>query len=237
MFCFAYVSFTEKSITIYRDMTYADIRQKAYSKTRVNIFKLLWKDLDINFPTKTDYEYCICCERSDCWDFYFDDICRDVCAFWVFVIVFPVFLLSKFLQILFPYIIVGFFIYWNKWDEIDLFQLVMLCIYIALQILVFILSILVWRVQRWLWHIEPGVQNIYLNCQAHVDLDKNIKEWYFSKASLPIVEKYVMELFGPDIGKIVMDYVHSIDIGEDESMAQEKEEPDKGGITLTVAST
>ena len=216
-------------------MTYADIRGKAYDHRRTNVFRILWKDLKVHVPREDDYEYCICCQGRG-MAFYLEDVCRDVVAFWAFIIVFPGFILSKLFQILFPYVIIGFLIYLSEWNKIDKFQLVMLFTYILLQLILFILTVMIWKIHHWLWHIQCGVTNIYWNRSEDIDLIANFKEWYFAKASLPIVEKYILELYGPDIGKIIMGYVSSIDTDDASIDRQNKtnEQATKNGVSLTV---
>ena len=175
---------------IYRCIEYSDIRGQYAHTNNGNIFKVIWSDLPINTPDKFDYQDCLFCRGRDCMD-KMDDICAYVMAFWLFVIVFPVFCVGKLLQILFPYIIVGFLIYWRKWEEIHLFQLMMLYIYILLQIMTFIFGAMVGKTQYIIWHIECGVSSVDLRSAKDTDHIRNINEWYFEKTSLPIIEKYL----------------------------------------------
>ena len=83
--------------------------------------------------------------------------------------------------------------------------------------------------------VVVAVAAVDLNILTATDLNKNINEWYFSKASIPIVEKYILELYGKDIGTIIMDYFYSIDINAPvDKMKTEKEYSHSDAVIRSV---
>merc|ERR1712154_671950 len=71
-------------------------------------------------------------------------------------VILPIYMLSRIVTILYPYWIAGYLSYHGLWSEMQLFELVMLGSYIALQWTILILGIFVFRTHRWLWHVAPG---------------------------------------------------------------------------------
>ena len=123
-------------------------------------------------------------------------------------------MLSKILQVFYPWIIVGYLGY-NKLlfsNEIDMFQLVMLAVYIGLQLILFFLGIKVFRIHWWLWHIVPGV--LYNNWKLIdvADLEREVNKYYNNICWYPQVEIIVVNVMGKDIAKIIMDYCKSIQL-------------------------
>eukprot|EP01083_Nonionella_stella_P233727 823202_1 len=131
--------------------------------------------------------------------------------FWVV----PVLLLSKIVQILYPWIIV-IYLGWNHLlfsESIDLFQLVMLFVSIGLQLIIILLGIHVMRIHWYLWHVEPGIEYLYWRKINAVRLRKEVHSFYDNVCWYPQVEPIVMNSFlGSDIGRIVMEYCRSIQL-------------------------
>ena len=129
----------------------------------------------------------------------------------------PILLISKLLQIAYPWIIIGYLAYNDILfsNEIDLFQLVMLAIYIGLQIIVCLLGIKVFRIHHWLWHINCG--HNYSNW-SNIDanrFNKEMHKFYDNVCWYPQAEKIVLRVMGNDIGPIVMEYCRNIQLSDD----------------------
>ena len=136
-----------------------------------------------------------------------------VCGYWLFFIAFPVFTFCKILQALFPYVILGYLLYYDELFYVDLYQLVMLFTCIGLQFVLLILGCIVFRIQYWLWHIKPGSGWINLDVDKPADtLLQPIQNYYESRVCIPVIEKYLKNIYGQDIGKIIMDYYQNIQI-------------------------
>ena len=134
----------------------------------------------------------------------------------IFFIFGPILMISKVVQIIYPWIIVGYLVYNDLLftNEIDLFQLVMLGVYVILQLILFVLGWKVMRIHWWLWHIEPGQISVYW---SHLDKTKMIShtnKFYDDICWYPQVERIVLRMMGKDIGALVMDYCRSIQIEE-----------------------
>ena len=92
----------------------------------------------------------------------------------------PILFIAKILQILFPWIIIGYLVYNDLLftNKIDTFQLVMLSVHIGLQLIVFCLGIKVCRIHWWLFHIDPGMPNANWGRIDINGLQKRINEFY-----------------------------------------------------------
>ena len=133
--------------------------------------------------------------------------------FWVFWLVCPIFAIGKFVQILLPYLIMGYICYYNYWNEIDLFPLVMLFVYIILQIFVFILGVIVIRIHYWMWHLRVGDSRITFFSNDDIGAVVTVaKNWYSHRVYLPLIKQFIIDMFGMDIGRIIMNYYENIRI-------------------------
>ena len=127
----------------------------------------------------------------------------------VFVFV-PIWLLSKIVQILFPWIIVGYLVFSGLLisGEIDSFQIVMLGIYIGLQLLVIMLTIKVGRIHYILYHLNPP-GSVNLNVQTELLISRT-NEYYDEICWYPPTEKILINVYGGDIAAIIIDYCRNI---------------------------
>ena len=103
----------------------------------------------------------------------------------------------------------------NVWNKCDTFQLVMLATYIGLQIILVILGIYAIRINYWLWHVCPGSN--YINPSSK-RIATEATNWYEKIQWYPKVEKIIDNIYGPDITRIIIDYVRNIKIEQDEVM-------------------
>eukprot|EP01083_Nonionella_stella_P070603 189006_1 len=197
-----------------KQITYGDIRNncgdESYSRD-AKLFPGIWFEIKESRPSQADYRDCLCGRGGHhSWRQRFEDIVF-VVGYWSFFIYFPVFVFCKGLQAVFPYIILGYLLYYGQFMNVHLFQLVMLITYIGLQFVWLGLGIMVCRIHWWLWHIYPGRN--WLPLKEDVSVQKfigPIDEWYEGKTRIPIIRKYVFNVFGLDIGHIIMDYYQNI---------------------------
>ena len=156
-------------------------------------------------------------DATDCFEKI--GYCMQMLGFGSVVFVFlPILLVSKILQIAFPWIIIGYLGYNDLLfnGKIDLFQMVMMGVYVGMQLLVLFLGIHVMRIQWFLWHIEPGTTYAYWSGGI-----KNVRAaegWYQRVCWYPRCEEIVMRVMGHDIGSIIMEYVRNIHVEENELM-------------------
>ena len=101
-----------------------------------SFFPDLWYDFKAAQPNTDEFMNAIKC-TSDNWD---DKMwrCGWVLGYYLLFIAVPVFTLCKILQGLFPYIILGYLLYYDELLNVDLFQLVMLFTFIGLQLILLV---------------------------------------------------------------------------------------------------
>ena len=166
-----------------------------------------------------DYKQCLRCTHSY-WEYQFEDIVW-LTGYWLMFIAIPVFASCKILQAIFPYIILIYLLYHNQLFNVDLFQFVMLFVFIGLQFIVLILGIMVFRIQYWLWHVDAGQSWIclsYSDSKPSTAFLNVMQDWYESKAMIPVIEKYLKIGFGQDVAAIILDYYMNIKLIDNEIM-------------------
>eukprot|EP01083_Nonionella_stella_P156659 507573_1 len=192
-------------------ITYADIRKHCVNPHFASLFSYLFDTL---LDEWREQRQRLC--SGDYIDTFFNCIQFLIASsllFWVL----PVLLLSKILQILFPWIIV-IYLSWNQLlfsDTIDLFQMVMLGVCIGLHLVILLLGIHVLKIHWYLWHIQPGSGSAYWGNVNVASLKKHMHEFYDNVCWYPQVETIVFDSFlGNDIGRIIMDYCKSMQLHE-----------------------
>ena len=196
-------------------ITYSDLRNNGDNPRVASLFGDVYYQISTTWIEIKDKA----CGGRDCAEQtlnFFLFIAFSAFIFWFI----PVLLLSKLLQIAYPWIIVGYLAYHRLLfsDEIDLFQLVMLAIYIGLQLMVIFLGIHVMRIHWWLWHIEPGCSYTWWSGITNSALKNKMNGWYEQVCWYPQAEKIVLRVMGHDIGSIVMEYCKSFKLSEDASL-------------------
>eukprot|EP01084_Bolivina_argentea_P268792 456645_1 len=214
-----------------KKITFRDLRKNCGDANRqriANFLPQLWDNIRDEAPSKADYEDCLCCHGSDCVD-KMENWCEYVIFYWSIIILLPGFVIGKLFQCMFPYVIIGYLLYENHWNEIHLFQIVMLLTYIGLQIILFILGLMVFQTQYYLWHIQPGIDSVHLRTSSYVKNKNTLntfidsaEKWYFDKTYVPLIHKFILEMYGNDIGNIIMDYFHNIEISKNENINDKK---------------
>ena len=192
-------------------ITYSDMRNNCDNPRAANLFKdILY---EINQEWKDNKRRANRDQGCDDWLYHGGKFIM----FTVFVYVFlPILLLSKLLQIVYPWIIVGYLSYNGLLfsDKIDVFQLVMLMIYIMLQLFVVFLGVHVMRIHWWLWHIEPGARPWWGRANHAAKATTEMYKYYNDICWYPQVEEIVFRVIGNDIGLIIMDYCRSFQLNE-----------------------
>ena len=225
-------AYTDKKL---EEEGYEGLRQLTFKDVRKN-----WKPKkpESYAPEPSENESCewikdICRVMCKQETKYRDKICQNGCHYgedmifnsiqWMFytsmVFAFvPIWLLSKIVQISFPWIIIGYLIFSGLLvsGEIHSFQIVMLGIYIGLQLLVIILGIKVGRIHYILYHLNPS-GSVNLNIGSELLILKT-NEYYDEVCWYPPIEKLLMNKFGQDIGAIIIDYCRNIKLGLIESV-------------------
>ena len=144
----------ESGIKGLKKIKYSDLRNtcgKPEDVRYANLFLDLWDEIKKGKPTKNDISDCRKCIGHDweqkAWN------CTYVIGYYLCFIALPVFTICKILQVLFPYVILGYLLYNDELLNVDLFQLVMLFTFIGLQLILVLLGISVCKIHWWLWHI------------------------------------------------------------------------------------
>ena len=187
------------------DITYGDIRNNCDDPKRAKVFPKLWEDIKHRTFRAAQDCFCHCPDCEDCWAFLGVFICG--------YIIFPVLVLSKIFQAVFPYFIIGYIYSHNDgnhdiWTKIDIFQLVMLFTYIGLQFILLVLGIMAFRVTYFLWHLNAG--HNYINPNQTIGVNAN--KWYDRIQWYPKAEELVTNKFGTDIAQIILEYVTQIQL-------------------------
>ena len=189
---------------------YKDMRQNCNHPKDASLFKRIR-----GIIKKIHKEYHSDLQSGDCID-QFAYLLLYLAILSVLTIFGPILLISKLLQIAYPWIIVGYLAYNDILfsNEIHLFQLVMLAIYVGLQLIIFLLGVKVFRIHHWLWHINCGQNHSYW---ASIDANRFIEEmhkFYHNVCWYPQAEKIVLRVMGNDIGPIVMEYCKNIQLSD-----------------------
>ena len=194
-----------------RQISYRDIRNanKRQSARIAKVFRAAWDVFKEITPGYSEYKNCCKCDRNT----RSHEDCAIILIYWLVIILFPICFMSKVFQIFFPYIIVGYLL-WNKHlFDVDLFQLSMLFTYIGLQFILFVLGLMVMRIQWWLWHIQSGRLDITLNPSKEAStLLEPAREWYMKRSWYPLIQRLVLQKYGNDIGKLIMHYYDAINL-------------------------
>ena len=96
---------------------------------------------------------------------------------------------------------------WNT-TKIDIFQIVMITIYLILCIILSILLYLNIKEQWLMCHIMPHLGRVMeFSTQNADDKLKKITNHYYGMTVIPIRKAMVLEHFGPDLGPIILSYL------------------------------
>ena len=191
---------------------FSDLRKNCISAAKANPFldglSDIWEELD-HRQEKVRSERAI---FDKIWRF--GQLSTFVCAIFIFG---PIWLLSKLIQIAYPWIIVGYLSSKGLLfsGDIDTFQLVMLFIYIGLQLLLLFLGVYIGKKQHLLWHIEPGNLWTYWSTIQTQRLLTEAQEFYDECCWYPQATQIVCRAFGDDIGNIIIEYCKSFEISND----------------------
>merc|ERR1712129_60863 len=127
----------------------------------------------------------------------------------------PIYILSRIVNVFSPLFLV---LYLNAnginaFIDLDIFQVVMLCSYILLLSIWFILAVFNIRDAFIFWHILPSTGNLHAarhNTQQNRMIADKMKETYLEMTLYPIVEQILVKRFGTDICDIVMNYYENM---------------------------
>ena len=195
-----------------------DLRNNCENPQRANLFPGIWQWLE-----DTHKELYEDLEKDRNLDFEnWMDVGLWVLFLFVIFIFSPIMIVAKLVQIIYPWIIVGYLGY-NKLlftNKIDSFQMVMLMIYIGLQLILVLLGIYVYRIHHLMWHFEIGNRADWWQIKQE-ELLKSINEFYDKCAWFPAVEKIILNRFGGDIGNIIIMYCRNFELDENAEKLEE----------------
>ena len=136
---------------------------------------------------------------------YNETYCRDICYFHIWSNIFNIKNSTN---------IVFYLMYRNLLfsNQIDIFQLTMLFMYITLQLLLLFLGVYVLRIHWWMWHISPGSFRVFWDDITSKQIMNQCNKFYDEVALLPEVNRIVLKIFGDDIGNVVMYYLTNIEV-------------------------
>eukprot|EP01083_Nonionella_stella_P066301 174456_1 len=131
----------------------------------------------------------------------------------------PTYLIGRFAHLSFAvfivlYLYLGYDInIWNT-DKIDMFQIVMISIYIILCIVLSVLCYYNAKEQYTMCHLLPSQKRFgeRFNNEAYVESTiKKITNHYYGMTFIPIRRAMIIDTFGPDLGQIIASYLPNDD--------------------------
>ena len=125
----------------------------------------------------------------------------------------PIYFVTRFATICFPGFIIVYLYVWhdvNIWytEHVDIFQVVMISIYLGLCCIIFILLWLNCKEQYLMAHVLPS--STWMSVHKSVSKDaliKKITNHYYGIIVIPIRRAIVIDAMGPDLGPIVLSYL------------------------------
>eukprot|EP01083_Nonionella_stella_P038748 105343_1 len=123
---------------------------------------------------------------------------------------FPLYLLSRGINILFPVMIVLYLSLTGYWSHVDLFQYCMLGIYLGLILIWLVVATFALRRSYWIYHLSlfsgfTVIKSNYLNSNQRVM--KTIQAIYNEILCIPKRKEIVLIKMGPHIGHIILSYL------------------------------
>ena len=131
----------------------------------------------------------------------------------------PFYSISRVVHLLFPWFIVLYLyleydvVIWTS-PHIDIFQVVMITIYLVLCLVLSVLLYLNAKEQYLLFHILPFIKELDEMGTDENTIDKHLKDitnHYFGMTVIPIRRAIVIDCMGPDLGPIIVSYLPNDD--------------------------
>ena len=205
--------------TQYMNVTMKSLRRNAGSQQNADFLRCFWVLYGGIFVD-------VYSEWKRIWNNTGSD-CKETCDQLFFTVMFgiitfvtgPIYLVSRMWTLFYPiwivlYLYIGYDVnIWNT-DRIDLFQVVMITIYLVSCGIIWILFYFNLREQYMMHHILPSSTGLtsYGFSEKKIDaLLKDITNHYFGIIVVPIRRAIVMDYFGPDLGPIVLSYLPTKD--------------------------
>merc|ERR1712048_1440398 len=111
----------------------------------------------------------------------------------------PIYTMNRLFSVLYPWIIVLYLSAHNNgiWSEMVMdsghyFEIILLFIYIALQFVLLILGVFVFRTHYWLWHVAPGRNDIRWPFKLKPTMTK-LYQYYDALQWKPMVDDILMK--------------------------------------------
>ena len=210
---------TSQMETQYMNVTMKDIRMNAYEQRYADFLKVFWGlyggiFTDVKREFLQDRKNGTMSRSGYCQKLFYT-IMFGIITFFLG----PIYLFARILTLFYPIWIVLYLYFMydiNIWKttEIDLFQVVMISIYLGLCGIIWILFILNLEEQYLMHHIVPSNYSLSgygINDQLVDTLLKNITNHYFGIVVVPIRRAIVIDHFGPDLGPIILGYLPAKD--------------------------
>ncbi|ETO08164.1 hypothetical protein RFI_29230 [Reticulomyxa filosa] len=220
-------SYLNKEVeTLYAHVTLKTLRQAGQSSfARGNFFFLLlleymepWNHVKQNMLPHL-------AQGRNIWTW--NDLFVTFSTFGLTFILLPLYSLSRFLTVLFPVIFALYVYHFDLWAHVGTLQIVLTCVYFALQLICCVLFIPVFRIHYLLWlnfffsntkkkqfmHISPGVKLITPDWSRL----PRIKKRYDLVKAWPVREQLLNDIFGSDVTHVINSYLPKIDFGDDNS--------------------
>lgn len=133
-------------------------------------------------------------------------------------IVGPMYILSRFIAMFFPWFVVLYLYFGydtNIWmtDDIEIFQKIMISVYLALSTILFVLFVWNCTEQYLMAHLLPGSKRLpeIRSEQKSKEYTRNITNHYYNIQIIPIREAILIDAFGIDIGLIILSFLPFVD--------------------------
>ena len=103
------------------------------------------------------------------------------------------------------------------WMDVNGFQAVMWVIYVFMLCVWWILLILILREDYYIWHILPTSRLLRAGDGCDM-VYKRIQDNYFEMTIYPMIEGIINDIYGDDIGYVIMQYYNCIEMEVDEEL-------------------
>ena len=158
------------------------------------------------------------------WDFrdYSANFVALATIFYITYLSGPFYILSRFFNALLPFIFVIYLAVNGVvlWVDVDIFQVIMWCIYVTLLIIWLILCGKILFQTFYEYHLLPATS--YLTASddksENAAAIKQIKDEYLQMSTYPILQNFIIKKYGSDIGNVILEYYLAIDLSEQSSV-------------------
>ncbi|ETO32115.1 hypothetical protein RFI_05002 [Reticulomyxa filosa] len=190
----------EKEIdTFYANVTFKSLRKARNANIWEGSFKSfyleIWREIERDDLSRLSW--------NQNMEAIAEALFRVVVGFVLAFIIGPIYLLSRFLNVLFPAIFIIYIYWYNLWAHVGLLQIVMTCIYVLLLVILGLLFIKVFYIHFLMWLCSLFFVFLFYCCYWA----RSISKRYYLVKTINLREQIVIETLGLDIGNIVVSYL------------------------------